>query len=170
MIFFFLFLIFNIEKIKYIFWYDKYLINHISYCTYSNGDKNTSIPVIKQIIVAGKDSIPAIWSTHNWSEEPVWDPFPTDTQNAIPIKLSITPALKRYAIATHHPPSAIAKPSVVTWPALMSLDQWGARFIGKRRVNPVLVLCCKVTCIYRKYISMRSSIEPNTRPYFFKRV
>ena len=42
------------------------------------------------------------------------DPFPTDTQNAIPIKLSITPALKRYAIATHHPPSAFAEPSGVT--------------------------------------------------------
>ena len=120
------------------------------------------------VIVAGKDLIPAIWSTHNWNEEPVWDPFPTDTQNAIPIKLSIKPALKCCAIATHQPPSAIAKPSVITWPALMSLDQWGARFIGKRRVNPVLVLCCKVTCIYRKYISLRSSIEPNTRPLFLQ--
>ena len=119
-------------------------------------------------IVAGKDPIPAIWSTHNWNEEPVWDPFPTDTQNAIPIKLSITPALKCYAIATHHPPSAIAKPSVVTWPALMSLDQWGARLIGNHRVNPVLVLCCRVTCIYRKYISLRSSIKPNTRPLFLQ--
>ena len=33
-------------------------------------------------------------------------------------------------------------------------------------LNPVLVLCCKVTCIYRKYISRLSSIEPNTRPLF----
>ena len=65
-------------------------------------------------IVTREKSISTPWSTHNCIEGSMRDPFPTKTQNAIPIKLSITPALKRYAIATHHPSSALTELSNVT--------------------------------------------------------
>ena len=54
------------------------------------------------------------WTTHNCIEGSMRDPFPIRTQNAIPIKLSIMPVLKRHTIATHYPSSVLTEPSNVT--------------------------------------------------------
>ena len=78
-------------------------------------------------------------------EESMRDPFPSiRTQNAIPIQLSIMPVLKRHILITH-PPSSRNHP--------MSRDRRyesgpiGSLICRQLSLNPVSMLCCRVTCI-----------------------